>query len=149
MKKSIALLLLTFFSVAAHADIGQQAKVIGDWTIYKKVDIMTDKTQCIALFGGNKNIQLNEAGLAFGKLGYPQAYKYRLDDEPLSQLVLNEDVPKQMGAVILEGTLFERIKGSKRFRIQVTATPLQTFDLNTSAANTVLAEFKKQGCTGS
>jgi hypothetical protein len=149
LKRTLAVTLLALFSCGAHADFGHQVKVVGSWTIYKKVDVMTDKTECVATLSGKKNVQLTDDSLAFGGLGYAQGYKYRLDDEPLSQLVLNDDVPKKMGAVILEGKMFDRIKVSKRFRIQIVATELQTFDVDTSTVKAVLSEFKVQGCTGS
>lgn len=149
MKNTIALLFLTSFSIAAHADFGKQVKVVNEWTVYKKIDVMTDQTECLAIYDGKKDIQLTADTLAFGQLGYAQAYKYRLDDEPLSSLKLNDDVPKRMGVVLFEGPMFEQIKSSKRFRLQVTATSLQTFDMNTSSISSVLTEFKTQGCKGS
>lgn len=123
MKHAIlgSLLLFILFSTADAAGLGRVVTKIGDWSIYLTQDAMTDAPSCVATYKDRTDIQLSDESFAisFRGRGGVSSFKYRLDDQPPSGVVLPTKVEKEIGAVYLGGQAFSQLAAAKRIRVQV------------------------------
>ncbi|HWD27371.1 MAG TPA: hypothetical protein VG387_09410 [Rhizomicrobium sp.] len=104
----------------ASEGLGQKVTTIGDWTIYRDSDAMTDVVTCLGIYQGRPAVQLTKDSIAISLNGRGgiSSYKYRLDDTPPTELRLATDTEKDIGAVVFEGDDFNAIRSANRFRFQ-------------------------------
>lgn len=114
----------------SYADLGEEVKTYGNWTVRRSVDAMTDQVSCLATSTDNAGVQLYDTVLYIGARG-PQGFKYRLDDAAPSELQLVRDNLRRVGAIAFEDALFNQVLQADRLRIQiVTYSALENIDLD-------------------
>jgi hypothetical protein len=131
--RSVALTLIGMVAtlLPARADLGAVVASYANWDVRRKVDVMTDKVDCVATYKGNNGIQLERDSLYITVSGGPEGFEYRFDEEPKSGMVLVSDVLQHVGAIGFEGALFNRVVQSHRLRVQVvTYLGVRQFDLD-------------------
>ena len=112
--------------VAAVAPVPKPAKPgeafkTGNWTVNQKLDAMTDKKTCTALYRGEWAVQGTADSFYIGLSGRGgvRAYKLRIDDSSPDELRLASDLEKKISAADLSYS-FGRIYDAKRVRVQIT-----------------------------
>ena len=92
----------------------------GKWHVVQKLDSMTDKKTCTALYQAGWTIQGTSDSMYvnLGGRGGVKAYQLRIDDEPADSLRLASKMEKQISAVDLDHS-FARVYNSKRVRLQI------------------------------
>lgn len=152
---AMALIVTTVVSaIASPAEaaegFGTKVGTAGKWTVYVETDAMSDEKQCVALFEDRDQVQLSPTSFAisFRGRGGVQAYRLRLDDAPARSLQLATDAEKGVGAVLIDGDVFNELLAAKRVRIQA-FTILRSLvdeDIDLSATADVKQLFAKAGC---
>jgi hypothetical protein len=138
--------VLLVSQTSAQAQLGEVESKVGDWTIFRSQDPMTDKPSCVAIFKAATDIQLTSNSLAIGANGI-RGYKMRFDDLNAGEMQLPSDIEKQVGAVILEGGAFQRIMQSRRLRFQaLTYSGVENQDIDLSAAADALRVLGGSRC---
>lgn len=151
-KVSLAFLAaLGLATTSAFADgLGTKAGTTGDWTIYLDKDAMTDAITCVGIYKGRPEVQITTTSLAFSLRGRGgvSSYRYRLDDNPPSDLQIATDIQKETDGVVFEGDVFNQINQAHRFRIQfLTILGSQvTEDIDLKTLAPAIAFMQKQGC---
>lgn len=107
----------------------------GKWHVVQKLDAMTDKKSCTALYQAAWTIQ-GTADTLYVSLrgrGGIKAYQLRVDDAPADELRLASKMEKDLGAADLDHS-FGRVYSSKRIRLQVSTIlgSLVTEDIDTN-----------------
>ena len=94
---------------------------VGGWQLQRSKNAMTDKTDCILVPVGKPHVQITVGDLyiSYRGRGGVQGFRYRLDDEPVSQMQLPTEIDKQIGAVHISGDTFNRILQASRLRVEV------------------------------
>ncbi len=154
MKRHLIFVAAAFgFACAANAadGFGKSEGKIGRWSLYSEADSMTDKKQCTALYDDRSNIQLTLESLAIGfdGRGGIQGYKLRLDDAVAGDIQLPTDDEKQLQVVFVNGSVYEKVKASKRLRLQA-ITILNTIvdeDIDMSTYADIQGKFVQLGCS--
>jgi hypothetical protein len=119
----------------------------GNWTVRRTIDTMTDKASCTGIYNNNFRIQLTEKELYIVVRGSLQAYKFRFDDRPPSNMILADDMEKRLNTIIIRAN-FKKALGSNRLRVSAsTYSSSEDFDIDlTGMADAV--ETIKDGCPG-
>lgn len=120
----------------------------GNWIVNQKLDAMTDKKTCTALYRGEWAVQgtVDSFYIGLSGRGGVRAYKLRLDDAPPDDLRLASDLEKKISAADLSYS-FGRIYDAKRVRVQIT-TILNTVvveDVDMSGFKEAV-DFMKSNC---
>jgi hypothetical protein len=120
----------------------------GSWHVAQKLDAMTDKKSCTALYQGAWTIQgtTDTLYVSLSGRGGVKAYWLRIDDEPADELRLASDIERKISAADL-GHSFNRIINSKRVRLQV-STILSTLlveDINMAGFKEAV-DYMKANC---
>jgi hypothetical protein len=107
-------------SSAAAAGLGKVVTKLGDWTIYREQDAMTDAVSCVATYKATLQIQLTVDSLAVSLRGRGgvSSYRYRLDNNPPGELHLANDIEKETSAIVIDGDNFTGIIAAQRIRIE-------------------------------
>ena len=151
MNRAIALLILgVIVSSAANADVGTKISTVGDWTIFRQIDPMTDAPSCMGAYKGDLSIQLTSNSLAFGLSGRGgvSGYQLRWDDAAASGMQLPSDTEKEMSAFILDDEKFAPALTSKRLRVQVLTvlSSMVNFDVNLATLPQAVAFLSGPQC---
>lgn len=112
--------------VPSPAPIPAKAKTEGEvfssgkWHVVQKLDAMTDKKSCTALYQAAWTVQgsADSFYVSLRGRGGVSSYQLRIDDEPADELRLATKLEKQISAAELNHS-FGRIYNSKRVRLQV------------------------------
>jgi hypothetical protein len=91
----------------------------GSWQMRRTKDNMTDKQSCVISPAGKPYVQVTAQDLyiSYRGRGGVQAFRYRIDDGPPSELQLVSDINKQIGALQIKGSTFDRIVRANRLRV--------------------------------
>lgn len=128
MIKSTARCLLILGSViltnipVATAESPAGAQVVfhsGNWSVLRSKDPMTDAVICTGIYKTQYTIQLNKGNLYVSIRGGIQSYRLRFDDEPAQPLNLASDSEKNINAIDIKDTDFDKLFTSKRLRVEV------------------------------
>ena len=104
---------------------------VGNWTILRSTDSMTDKISCMAALKKGAEVQLVSNVMFVGVSGGPRSFLFRIDDKPSSDTILVDAISARIGAIRLNGSIFDDISKGKRLRLQVlTAREVANMDLN-------------------
>lgn len=130
-------LSLVLFCGAADATLADAKKVaqVGDWTVLRETNPMTDAANCTAIYKGEYRYQLTKEDFFVAiPRGGVKGVTLRFGDQPARELRLATSLERSLRAVRLTGSEFEDLKTSGRLRWQV-LTILDTMDsgeVNTS-----------------
>lgn len=96
---------------------------IGKWLLVRSTDSMTDEVKCIASHSDEMRIwfqgQFGKSGeMYFTKDGYAYAYRYRIDEMPVSEW-MTFGIYRNQGRVYLAGVNFDPLLGAKRIRLEI------------------------------
>lgn len=124
MKKSrlVSLLVLGSMSTALFAQSLADAPVVftrGDWKVLRTTNQMTDEAGCTGVYRNDYAIQLAKDSLFIRVSGGVQAVTLRFGDEPADKLRLATRLEKEVRAVEISGSDFERLSTAPRLRYQV------------------------------
>ena len=134
-------LTTALFAGAAHAVTLNDAKVAfraGNWKVLRIIDPMTDKINCAGIYKDDNSIQLSADNLIIGVQGGVGLVTLRYGDEPAKDFRLAQDMERRLRAVIISGTDFQELAGSKRLRYSVL----------TALDNSVSGDLNLEGLTG-
>ncbi len=143
-------LTTALFAGAAHAVTLNDAKVAfraGNWKVLRIIDPMTDKINCAGIYKDDNSIQLSADNLIIGVQGGVGLVTLRYGDEPAKDFRLAQDMERRLRAVIISGTDFQELAGSKRLRYSV-LTALDNSvsgDLNLEGFEAALSNIRS-GC---
>lgn len=128
----------------------QSGEPVGSWYIHSKSDAMTDELSCVAYFKDEPQIQLTPDSLAvtYRGRGGIEGYRLRFDDQEASGLLLPSSVERRIGAIILRDNVFERIRSSRRLRIQgvTLISGMANDDIDLTDAGTAISKMTQMGC---
>jgi hypothetical protein len=146
----LAVVVLGFCATAAAQDIGSPLRSIGEWTVNRSTDPMTDEPSCVATFGEGARVQLTEDSFAISYRGRGgvSSYRIRLNEDPPWELRLATRIERDISAFVIDGRDFERIIGANRVRVQ-TLTILNSVvndDVDLSRVPEVLAVLRGPEC---
>ena len=115
-----------------------------DWSVLRVKNAMTDKVSCTGIYKKNYAVQLSETDLFVSYRGGLQSIKLRFDEDPPQHLRLASEVEKKLGSADIEGEDFERLRSSKRLRIEVLSLirGLQYTDLDLTGFADAYANIK-------
>jgi hypothetical protein len=120
----------------------------GSWQVIRKIDPMTDKKNCTAIYQGNWKIQGTAKGMyvSLKGRGGVKAYELRIDDKPSDKMRLANDIEKSISAADLSHS-FDRIYNSTRVRLQVLTIlgGIVLEDIDTSGFKDAI-DFIASGC---
>lgn len=137
--------------VAVADGLGTRIASVGEWSVYRSIDAMTDEVSCVAALGSRSQVQLTPDSFAvsYSGRGGLRGYKIRLDDAPAWNLELPTDTERRIGAFVLEGRKFDQIINSRRIRVQA-LTVLSTVvddDIDMSRSAELLGILRGTQCT--
>jgi hypothetical protein len=92
---------------------------VGNWSVLRDVDAMTDKISCIGIYKKDSSIQLGAADLFISIAGGIESVKLRFGDEPAQPMRLVSKSEKDIRAVDIEGADFDAVLRAKRIRYVV------------------------------
>jgi hypothetical protein len=75
------------------------AAKVGNWSVLKTVDPMTDKVDCTGIYKKNCGIQLVKNTLYLIVPSAPESVMLRFDDQPAEPMHLSSSVEKQLSVV--------------------------------------------------
>ena len=124
---------------------------VGGWQLQRSKNAMTDKTDCILVPVGKPHVQITVGDLyiSYRGRGGVQGFRYRLDDEPVSQMQLPTEIDKQIGAVHISGDTFNRILQASRLRVEVLTliSGVQNEDLAVAGVRGLYTKMQRE-CLG-
>jgi hypothetical protein len=90
------------------------------WHVVQKLDAMTDKKSCTALYKNAWTVQGTAENLyvSLRGRGGVKAYTLRIDDAPADAFQMASPTEKELSAVVLKPS-FDRIYGGNRVRLQI------------------------------
>ena len=117
----------------AHADLGSVIARYGNWEVRRATDLMSGRTYCGAIYKARPDIQLYRDALYIKASAWrnPRAYRYRIDDLPLSPMIQAPAIVWRTRTVAFQGAEFNQLLKAHRLRLQVmTLHTLKEFDLD-------------------
>lgn len=89
------------------------------WQLRKSKGSFDDKVSCVISPIGKPYIQFTRGDLYIGYKGRGgiNGFRYRIDDQPASEMQLPSPIEKQIGALRLTGGVFSQIVSASRLRI--------------------------------
>lgn len=141
------------FASSANAAEGFDSSLgkVGRWSVYANTDVMTDQKNCVALFDDRPQIQFTMKSIAIGLRGRGgiQSYQIRLDEAPARPLRLASRVERDMGAVFIDGKLYEEAIAATRLRFQGLSilNSLVDEDIDLSSVPEIKRLFAQAGCS--
>lgn len=93
-----------------------------DWEVRQKIDPMTDELVCTINNIAKPYVQASPERImiSFQGKGGISGYKLRVDQEPVTPLMLPSKLEKDLSTVIIVGPLVDRLLSSERLRVQTT-----------------------------
>jgi hypothetical protein len=121
LSNAIAVLVLTAanISIAQSAEKGQPTLKIGNLTVFRSIDMMTDKVECTGYYTNNSGIQLGRDSMYVRIRGGVQSMTLRFGDSPAKPMRIATGLEKKVGAIALEGDEFVEATRSNRLRLEV------------------------------
>lgn len=146
MKKALILTIGLIAGAAVQASLKDATKVltVGNWTVLREVDKMTDKISCTGIYKQDYGKQLARDGLYITIRGGISSVTLRFDDQPARQLRIPTKMEKDIRAVMLEGEEFAAALASSRLRGQALTlvSGLQEFELDLSGIAEAVASIR-------
>jgi|SRR5579862_5762803 len=124
-------LAVGLWALPARAALGPVIASYGKWEVRRATDLMTDQVACLATYRGNNSIQLTRDTfyLRFGHA--PRAYRYRIDDQPVSPMIATSRANAHARIIALAGAAFGQIVRARRLRLEiVTLHDAAQFDID-------------------
>lgn len=92
----------------------------GNWSVDEKLDPMTDKKTCTAIYRDDWKVQASPKDFYINLRGRGgvKSYTVRIDDEPALPMTSASDTESRISAVILRSHL-DKLMLAKRLRVQV------------------------------
>ena len=89
------------------------------WQFRKSKDNFSDKLSCVISPAGKPHVQVNVGSIyiSYRGRGGVQGFQYRIDDLPESGMQLPTDIEKQIGAIAIKGSHFDRVLSGSRLRV--------------------------------
>lgn len=137
-------------SVSSEAQGLKDAKAtfkVGNWSVLRSTNTMTDKVSCTGIYKSNFGIQLVEDQLFVKITGGIQSVTLRFGENPAQSLRLPQDMEKKIGSVVIDGSDFRQALETTRLRLQVLTLirGMATEDLDTTGIQAAV-EHIKAGC---
>jgi len=153
IKFAASVLAFGCIAMQVHAQSLTEAPTVftaGKWKVVRSVDNMTDKIDCIGIYGNDYSIQLTDHTLYAAIKGGIKGIEMRFDDDPVKPLRLPTSMEEKVGTVIINGSDFSSALKSMRLRIQVSTLVkgIQFKDIDTKDMMAALDNIK-QGCPAS
>lgn len=115
----IALVLALVGSNSVAQGLGQRVRTLGQWTVYRSVNSMTDQVTCVATANdGSVQVTVDTFSIGYRGRGGVSSYRYRLDDGPATELHLASGIERDIGAFIIRGDEFQNILKANRIRVE-------------------------------
>lgn len=115
-------LALALAASPVRAELGPVIASYGKWDVRRATDLMTDRITCLATYKGNNSIQLTRDMLYLRFTHVPRAYRYRIDDQPVSPMIATSRANAHARIVALAGTAFGQIVKARRLRLEIATT---------------------------
>lgn len=99
----------------------QPAVAVAGWTLQKKASNFSGEVDCYLSPRGKPHVQISKDVMyvSYRGRGGVQGFRFRLDDEPISDMRLPTPIDQQIGAVRVDGVDFNGILNAQRLRLQV------------------------------
>jgi hypothetical protein len=124
------ILALAASLVPAQAKLGPVIAHYGKWSIHRGTDLMTDRVVCLATYEGSHQFQLYSDGLYVKFPEGPRAYRYRIDDDPISPTIDAKAANWHSRLITLEGAAFNRLVTAHRLRLHVVTQHFSAIHVN-------------------
>jgi hypothetical protein len=138
MKKVIFAMATVIFGGLAHA---QEVYKDSNWTTVKSVNSMTDAVSCAVSYNKDERVQATPDKLYIVRkgLGGVSGYRYRIDDEPASELSLASEIEKNLSVIIIP--MSTHIEKATRIRVEGLSvlSTLISLDIDVTGLDTALA----------
>ena len=152
LSNTIALVVLAVanISIAQGVKDAQPTLKIGNWTVLRSIDMMTDKVKCTGCFTGNDGVQLVSDSMYVRISGGIQAVTPRFGVSPAKPLRIATGMEKKVGVIVLHGNEFTEATQSNRLRLEVLTlvSGVATLDLDISGIQSAVDHIKA-GCPAS
>ena len=112
-------LALALWALPAQAGLSPVIASYGKWEVRRATDLMTDQVACLATYQGNNSIQLMRDTLYLRFDRAPRAYRYRIDDQPISPLIATSPANSRARIIALAGAAFGQLVGARRLRLEI------------------------------
>lgn len=149
---ALSLVILTTPALAMNVTEMKVVSKKNGWELRRGVDDFTDKVSCVVLHDGDPVVQVtNDKFFIAGGRGNGglRGYQLRIDSKEPQQLQLATDMEKEMGTIIISGTKYREIIGSKRLRVLaigiLSGTGFQK-DVPLEGLSDALADWGSKGC---
>ena len=144
---AVALTCMASIAFAQGLKAAKPTLKVGNWTVLRSIDAMTDKVSCTGIYKSNYGIQLSANKLYVNISGGIQSVTLRFGENPPENLRLPQKMEKDVRAVIIEGSEFQNALATNRLRLQVlTLVRGVTFeDIDTTGIKSAV-EHIQAGC---
>lgn len=92
---------------------------VGNWTIFRNIDNMTDAIECTGIYKKNYGIQLTKKALYISVRGGIQGITLRFGESPAKPFRLPERMEKEINAISISGSEFTELLEAERLRLSV------------------------------
>lgn len=134
IKKAVGLVLFAacVTSYAESIPLGEKTLTTGQWTVYRKMEGMSDKVTCTGVNVQGPNIQLSSRGFYIALRGGIDSVELRFDEKPSRKMRVPTDMEKKVRAIILDEEEFQDAINSDRLRFESLRTlgGFNTGDIN-------------------
>lgn len=138
---------LAITSPALSQGLPPVAAKAGKWEFRKGVDGFSGKASCLLTLAANPRVQLSEDALyiSYRGVGGLKGYRLRLDDGPVSEMILPTSLEEQTNMIEFTGGKFSRVMQAKRLRVQtLTYFDLKNDDIDLAGAAPLLARMRRE-----
>lgn len=146
-KSYLAILTCILFSNITFAQSLKDAPMtlkVGNWSVFRSVDTMTDKVSCTGIYKSNYGVQLTPNTLYVKILGGIQSVTLRFGEDSAQPMRLPQKLEKDVNTVIIDGREFTQVLESNRIRLQVLTLVrgVATEDLDTTGIQTAIDHIR-------
>ena len=149
-------LICSALFIAAGSTLAQSLKdqpitlKVGNWSVLRSVDGMTDQVTCTGIYKNNYGVQLSENAMYINIAGGLQSITIRFDENPAQPMRLPSDTEKKIGSITIKDSEFSQALESNRIRIRslTLVRGLAQEDLDITGIQTAL-EHIRAGCPSS
>ena len=153
LKKILLLLVVLMLSTSNVNAEFENDKIVfktADWKVFRDIDPMKDTVNCTGIHKDDFSTQLVKDTLSIRVRGGVESITLRFDDNTAENLRWATRMEKDIRAVIIRGSDFDKLLNSSRLRIQISTliSGIQFRDLNLTGIKDVVDNMT-QGCPAS
>lgn len=120
---------------------------VGNWSVERSIDNMTDKVICTGFHDSSRGVQLNDGELYVSVRGGLQGVKVRFGEKPVRPMRLVSESEKRIDAININGKDFIELLQEQRVRLEVLTiiNGIKSEDLNLDGLQAALQHIRA-GC---